>query len=163
MNRDKFIEYLESPEKLSGENADDIRGVLQEYPYFQTAHMLLVKALNNLQDLKFRSQLKVSAAHIGNRHILFNLVHRQQFTAKPSAEPEKIHDTDKTGPRQHPGPVQHTPAINASGSIIPDGNETTDRVSGPEETEPSSFEHISGSVAHAGEPIGQITGNELNP
>jgi hypothetical protein len=83
MNRDKFIEYLQKPETLGGEQADDIRGVLQEYPYFQTAHMLLVKTLSNLEDLKFGNQLKVSAAHIGDRHILFNLVHKHQFTVKP--------------------------------------------------------------------------------
>jgi hypothetical protein len=83
MNRDKFIEYLQKPETLGGEQADDIRGVLQEYPYFQTAHMLLVKTLSNLEDLKFGNQLKVSAAHIGDRHILFNLVHKHQFAAKP--------------------------------------------------------------------------------
>jgi hypothetical protein len=76
MNRDKFIQYLESPETLDTENLNEISGVLGEYPYFQTAHMLLVKTLHNLHDLKFNNQLKVSAAYIGNRHILFNLVNQ---------------------------------------------------------------------------------------
>jgi hypothetical protein len=85
MNRDKFIEYLRNPGRLDGDNADDIRGILDEYPYFQTAHLLLVKALNNLSDLKFSSQLKISAAHSGNRQILFDLIHQHKFTLSPPA------------------------------------------------------------------------------
>lgn len=86
MNRERFIEYLDNPGKLDGSHIDDIRGVLQEYPYFQTGHMLLVKTLNNIRDLRFSNQLKISAAHIGNRHILFNLVHQHQFTINTDKE-----------------------------------------------------------------------------
>jgi hypothetical protein len=82
MNRDKFIEYLDNPEVLNMDNLNEIHGVLEEYPYFQTAHMLLVKALNNLHDLRFNNQLKVSAAHIGNRQILFNLINNHQIVLK---------------------------------------------------------------------------------
>ncbi len=89
MNRDKFVKYLDSPESLDVESLDEIRGVLQEYPYFQTAHMLLVKTLNNLRDMRFNNQLKFSAAHIGNRHILFNLIHQHQFTVNPE---NAVHD-----------------------------------------------------------------------
>ena len=86
MNRDEFIEYLESPDKLNGDHVEDLKGLLQEYPYFQTAHMLLVKALDNLKDLKFGNQLKISAAHIGDRHILFNLVHQHKYSAHTQAD-----------------------------------------------------------------------------
>ncbi len=97
MNRDKFIEYLENPEKLNAENAEDIRVVLQEFPYFQTAHMLLVKALSNSKDLEFGSRLKVSAAHIGNRHILFNLVRPQQNGSTPPYFQSTAIETEKPG------------------------------------------------------------------
>jgi hypothetical protein len=86
MNRDEFIEYIESPDKLNGDHVEDLKGLLQEYPYFQTAHMLLVKALDNLKDLKFGNQLKVSAAHIGDRHILFNLVHQHKYSGFTQAD-----------------------------------------------------------------------------
>lgn len=87
MNRDKFIDYLDNPETLDADNLEELRGVLHEYPYFQTAHMLMVKVLSNLQDMRFNNQLKFSAAHIGNRHILYNLIHQPQFTvSNPSHE-----------------------------------------------------------------------------
>lgn len=93
MNRERFIEYLDNPGKLDGSHVDDLRGVLQEYPYFQTGHMLLVKTLNNIRDLKFSNQLKISAAHIGNRHILFNLVHQHQFTINTDKDPVTLTET----------------------------------------------------------------------
>ena len=97
MNKDTFIEYLDNPGKLDTENLELIRGVLKEYPYFQTAHMLLVKTLNNLKDMRFNSQLRVSAAHIGNRHLLFNLLH--QDAANDIAGPESL-SADKDDDRQ---------------------------------------------------------------
>lgn len=88
MNRDIFIEYLNDPEVLDVKNLEELRGILKEYPYFQTAHMLLVKTLNNLQDLRFSNQLKFSAAHIGNRHILFNLVNQHHFAVIKTGKDE---------------------------------------------------------------------------
>ncbi len=87
MNRDRFITYIDSPGNLDKGNLEEIRGILDEYPYFQTAHMLFVKTLSNLQDVRFSNQLKFSAAHIGNRHILFNLVNQPGVTVSPQTGP----------------------------------------------------------------------------
>ncbi len=95
MNRDKFITYLDSPGGLDKGSLEEIRGVLDEYPYFQTAHMLIVKALSNLQDVRFSSQLKFSAAHIGNRHLLFNLVN-QPGVKVSVATGQEIAEQDRT-------------------------------------------------------------------
>ncbi|TVR73567.1 MAG: hypothetical protein EA408_04495 [Marinilabiliales bacterium] len=98
MNRDKFISYLDSPGGLDKGSLEEIRGVLEEYPYFQTAHMLLVKALGNLQDVRFSSQLKFSAAHIGNRHLLFNLVNQPGVKVSISnGQPEEDSHGNATG------------------------------------------------------------------
>jgi hypothetical protein len=105
MNRDKFIEYLDNPETLNMDNLHEIHGVLEEYPYFQTAHMLLVKALNNLRDLRFNNQLKVSAAHIGNRQILFNLINNHQIVRKHEEAPYGMVEPSDTEP---PGPEPET-------------------------------------------------------
>jgi hypothetical protein len=105
MNRDKFIEYLDNPETLDMENLNEIHGVLEEYPYFQTAHMLLVKALNNLRDLRFNNQLKVSAAHIGNRQMLFNLINNHQIVRKHEEKPYEMVETSDPAP---PGPEPET-------------------------------------------------------
>ena len=137
MNRDKFIEYLKKPETLGGDHADDIRGVLQQYPYFQTAHMLLVKTLSNLQDLKFGNQLKISAAHIGDRHILFNLVHQHQYSLKPVV----------------PGIGEDFVPIAVTGLLRPPGTDDSGSTAGDDiaSVVPASWENQTGS--HGKEPI----------
>ncbi len=105
MNRDKFVKYLDDPESLDAESLDKIKDVLHEYPYFHTAHILLVKNLNNLRDMRFSNQLKFSAAHIGNRHILFNLIHQHQFTVNPEMSvPDTVGVSVK--PRDSAGAVE---------------------------------------------------------
>jgi hypothetical protein len=117
MNRDKFIQYLESPETLDNENLNEISGVLGEYPYFQTAHMLLVKTLHNLHDLKFNNQLKVSAAYIGNRNILFNLVNQSAVKQRP--DETTGHDSSPVGAASQV--VAEDKAIEAAGTLTIDG------------------------------------------
>jgi hypothetical protein len=159
MNRDKFIEYLKKPETLGGEHADDIRGVLQQYPYFQTAHMLLVKTLSNLQDLKFGNQLKMSSAHIGDRHILFNLVHQHQFSVKPvvsgigedfvpvavtgSLRPPDTDDSGSIAADDLAPVVPAPPEVNAAVAGIPDNQENIPLA----EKEPADKEEVETSLA----------------
>ena len=44
------------------------------FPYFQTAHLLLLKGLRDNQDIRFDNQLKISAIHIADREVLYNLL-----------------------------------------------------------------------------------------
>jgi hypothetical protein len=62
-------------------NAPADRQVLAElselvniYPYFQTAHLLLLKGLKENSDIRFENQLRNSAIHIADREVLFNLL-----------------------------------------------------------------------------------------
>jgi hypothetical protein len=129
MNRDKFIEYLDNPDDTKYGQSNEIHGVLEEYPYFQTAHMLLVKALNNLRDLRFNNQLKVSAAHIGNRQMLFNLINNHQIVRKHEELPYEIVEPPD------PEPPKPEPPIEISGteqiSVVPDplNNEEENNIS----------------------------------
>jgi hypothetical protein len=74
MNRELYIEYLKNPEKLDAESLDKIRLILDEYPYFQTNRLLYVKNLHNLKDVRFDSQLKLSAVYAPNREKLYFLI-----------------------------------------------------------------------------------------
>ncbi|HBX50514.1 MAG TPA: hypothetical protein DEH02_05525 [Bacteroidales bacterium] len=74
MNREKFIAYLKNPETLNESSLMDVMEVVREYPYFQTAHLLLLKNLHNQEDIKYNNQLKVSSAYITDRKILHKLI-----------------------------------------------------------------------------------------
>ena len=44
------------------------------YPFFQTAHLLLLKGLKENSDIRFENQLRNSAIHISDREVLFSLL-----------------------------------------------------------------------------------------
>lgn len=74
MNREEFISYINNPGLLDKKSVVDMQELLAEYPYFQTAHLLFLKNLHNLENIRFSSQLKISAAHITDREILYHLL-----------------------------------------------------------------------------------------
>ena len=80
MNREEFLKYLESPGQLDKKSILEMHELLNEFPYFQTAHLMLLKNLYVLGNIKFDSQLKKSAAYIGNRSVLYYLLHRPGIT-----------------------------------------------------------------------------------
>ncbi len=80
MNREEFLKYLESPGQLDKRSILEMHELLNEFPYFQTAHLMLLKNLYVLGNIKFDSQLKKSAAFIGNRSVLYYLLQRPGIT-----------------------------------------------------------------------------------
>ena len=55
-----------------------ISNVLQNFPYFQTAHILYSKSLQNAKSIRFKSQLKKTAIYSGDRNLLFNIIRQQK-------------------------------------------------------------------------------------
>jgi len=89
MNREEFLKYLESPGQLDKRSILEMHELLNEFPYFQTAHLMLLKNLYVLGNIKFDSQLKKSAAYIGNRSVLYYLLHRPGITGWGKSEKSK--------------------------------------------------------------------------
>ena len=91
MKRNQFIEYIEQPEKLNEQSLSELKSVVEEFPYFQAARMLLVKNLHILDDIGFNNELKITAAHISDRKKLFFLLNNYDFLSNPDEfeiEPE---------------------------------------------------------------------------
>ena len=80
MNREEFLKYMESPGQLDKRSILEMHELLNEFPYFQTAHLMLLKNLYVLGNIKFDSQLKKSAAYVGNRSVLYYLLNRPGVT-----------------------------------------------------------------------------------
>jgi len=77
MNRNQFIQYINNPESLNNMSILEINELVREYPYFQAARLLYVKNLKLLDDIKFDNQLKITAAYIPDRRVLYNLLNKQ--------------------------------------------------------------------------------------
>jgi hypothetical protein len=95
MTREDIITYIVEPKKLNRNTLDDIQKLVDTFPYFQTAHLLNVKNQHNIQSLKFNESLKSASARIGDRTILYYLIH--DFSSEEEQEQDELSkDTDKT-------------------------------------------------------------------
>ena len=87
MKKTDFIDLVEQPGLLNEASMPLLKEVIEEFPWFQSARMLLVKNLHVLDDMHFNKELKNSAAYIANRKRLYEIIN-QQFEIK-STKPEE--------------------------------------------------------------------------
>ena len=65
---------MSNPLKLNYDESTVLQNTLREYPYFQTGHLLLAKALSNTDSILFAKQLKIAATYANDRIQLLNLI-----------------------------------------------------------------------------------------
>lgn len=90
MNRTEFLKILNNPDLLSEETLTQLQEIVNEYPFFQAAKMLLVKNLHKLDHIKYNSELKHSAVYIADRSKLFFLVNGIDRKKQATKKIEKI-------------------------------------------------------------------------
>jgi hypothetical protein len=93
MNRNDFINMLEDKIQVNRQMIGEVSELINIFPYFQSAHMLLLKGLQINADVKFDNQLRNSAIHIADRQVLFYFL-----KTKPKVITEK--DEPKIGVKQ---------------------------------------------------------------
>lgn len=74
MKKGNFIELLQQPHLVNNESIVGLQSVLEEYPYFQTAQLLVTKAFHQSENLNFETSLRKSAAYASSREKLHELL-----------------------------------------------------------------------------------------
>lgn len=74
MNRGEFHSLLGEPNAITVEQAQSLKSVIDQYPFFQTARLLYLKGLSNSGDLSFHGELSGTSAYAADRKKLYNLV-----------------------------------------------------------------------------------------
>ncbi|MGQ0829735.1 MAG: hypothetical protein ACT4ON_15215 [Bacteroidota bacterium] len=93
MNRTQFISFIDSPDKLSGADAVLLSGLVDNFPYFQTAHLLYAKSLHNQRSIHYNNQLKITAAYATDRKKLHRLITKQPDSELPTVKTSDITTT----------------------------------------------------------------------
>lgn len=86
----QFSSYLRKPYDLDVTAEANLRSILQQYPYFSNAHLLLARSLRNQKSPAFDDALKQAAMFAGERSLLYKLVNIEEKEAAPI---EKHFDT----------------------------------------------------------------------
>jgi len=90
MNKSDFLNLMGGNTPVDRQVLAELSELVNIYPYFQTAHMLLLKSLRDNSDIRFENQLRNSAIHIADREVLFNYLQ-----IAPSIVEKEIADIQK--------------------------------------------------------------------
>jgi len=83
MNRNDFTGFI-GGDRFAGES--DIQGVkelITLYPWFHSAHLVLLRALKDASDIRFDSQLHESAMYVADRSVLYSYLYL--FASSPDS------------------------------------------------------------------------------
>ena len=69
--------WIGHPEELNKDTLDELRLVLDRYPYFQSVRLLYLKNLFLLHDSRFGDELRRSVLYVADRRMLFRLIEGQ--------------------------------------------------------------------------------------
>jgi tetratricopeptide (TPR) repeat protein len=82
MTREQMLGYMENPAQLNEKSLAELREILDEFPYFQTAHLLYTRNLLNENNFRFANELKICALHATDRSMLYHLLNPEQKNQK---------------------------------------------------------------------------------
>ena len=149
MNKETFAKYISDPSLLDNDTLPEIKAMLDEFPYFQSAWVLYIKNLHAIKDIRYENKLKTASAFVSDRKHLHDLLKgtyiptitpvQTQFIASPQ-EPEQPQSDDAN----------------------PDTVETQNLVSQPESQEEDFTPVQTQSIASPQEPE-QPQSDDVNP
>ena len=93
MTLDAYTSLLKNPAALTDQYREDLKDVIQAFPYFQSARAIHLKALKNRGSFKYNNALKVAAAHTTDRSILFDYITSEIFKQNEISEKIKQNQT----------------------------------------------------------------------
>ena len=86
MNTSNFINLLKKPNAISTKDISDVRSIINEFPYFQSARALYLKGLHEKSSFKYNQELKVTAAYTTDRSVLFDFITSEEFLQNKISE-----------------------------------------------------------------------------
>jgi hypothetical protein len=74
MKRENIITFVHDPARLDQSSLGELEALLDAYPWFQTAHLLVAKNHHNIDSIKFHEVLRETAVYAGDRTMLYHLI-----------------------------------------------------------------------------------------
>ena len=74
MNKERFQHIISNPQSIGESDIESLSSIVESYPYFTVAQVLLSVGLELIEDKKSAKQLKLTAAMVPDRNILRHLI-----------------------------------------------------------------------------------------
>jgi len=99
MNKLEFSNILKQPQGINEQQTMGLKGVLNDFPYFQSARAVYLKGLKNEESYSYNHELKLTAAYTTDRSVLFDYITSDSFNqniiSKTQQElQEQVNDID---------------------------------------------------------------------
>lgn len=116
MNRNEFNRFIVGIGLPGPADIEGLRELTNLFPWFHSAHLLLLKGLRENSDIRFDSQLKASALSVSDREVLYHYIY-----LSPGSEPvaEEMAETTVAAD----GGVEPSAGVIAEESAAPDTHE----------------------------------------
>ena len=79
MTYENFIEKIQQPDKLNGEQVPVLKELVDQYPYFSIGRWLYLKALYNSNSIYYGNELKRTAVQASSRRNLYFFIHPEEL------------------------------------------------------------------------------------
>ncbi|MHB0754503.1 hypothetical protein [Polaribacter sp. M15] len=132
MKLERFNNLLANKTPIQQLDTAELKTIIDEFPYFQSARALYLKGLKNQDSFKYNNELKITAAHTTDRTVLFDFItskefensdkeiHQQIQSKISEKEPTKTPLEDKAvKPEETFKPIKNTEEQLAIGKPIP--------------------------------------------
>ena len=86
----KLTDYIRNPEQLDAVAVEQLGQLVERYPYFQAARLLLLRGLYQLQDDRFGPALRAAAIYVPDRTKLFQLIEGYKFQLQPESRNKHV-------------------------------------------------------------------------
>ena len=77
MVESEILKYIDKPELLNQSSIYQLGKLINDYPFFQTAHVIFLKALKSQNNIDFEQQLSKSSVYISDRDLLFKFLNKE--------------------------------------------------------------------------------------
>jgi hypothetical protein len=114
----QLIELIDNPGHLADIHISSIEKILEDYPFFQSAHLLYAKALQNSKHINYHNALKRTAVIAGNRAVLYRLINQQ--TPKQPTRKEEPEEKTIIPEAEKKAPVEESKVDLKESEIIPE-------------------------------------------
>ncbi|MBO4771290.1 MAG: hypothetical protein J5595_01995 [Bacteroidales bacterium] len=91
MTSKQFFKYLVEPEQLNDSSVVEMEQLIKQFPFFQTAHLLYLKALNRINPKLVKEKLPKESLFVSDRSVLHSLLRPvagdDNVDKKPASKP----------------------------------------------------------------------------
>jgi hypothetical protein len=146
MQAKEFINYIKNPNSLEKDSVKELQKLVNDFPYFQSAHLLLSLASKKWDASVYQKSLKKTAIVVTNRSHLFNLI--QQFEISNSVIDDSVNQ--KLAVEEVLEPIDSTKELNilkATELLIENSDSEISETEFQQKTKPNAEEVLESEIA----------------